>query len=494
MSPRQLPARANLDHLKAEAKALLKSDKAITKLSDAQRVIAREYGFATWALLRDHIRAANASQDPVESFLAAVIQENSDAAKRIAAEHPDLAAHSLHAAAVLGDVTSVDRLLASEPDQLRERRGNPTGDPLLYLCYSPFHGESAERDANLYKAAKHLLAAGADPNTRDGRYNVPALFAVTAARSVPKLARLLLDAGARPDDEESLFHSAERARIDSLELLVGAGANVNYAGEYGMTALYFLARWYDVAQNANVRTGFEWLLSHGADPNVRCGKEQETVLHLAARRGQAPSIVRALIDVGADVNLRRRDGATPLLLARRRGNEELANLLTQDGATTVVLTPADQLLAACGRGDVAEARRLTSREIIRHLDVEDLRMLPEAAAAGRVATVAACLAAGFPVNTQEEGGATALHHAAINGRLEMVQMLLAAGAGIGIRDRDHHATQLGWAQFGADFFRESPGDYGGTVRALLAAGARTRGDEYRAKHPDVRAAMEDAGY
>jgi hypothetical protein len=47
-----------------------------------------------------------------------------------------------------------------------------------------------------------LLDAGADPNTKDGRYGVPALYAVTGARSVLPLARMLLDAGANPTDGE----------------------------------------------------------------------------------------------------------------------------------------------------------------------------------------------------------------------------------------------------------------------------------------------------
>src|SRR5207253_740517 len=76
MPSRVLPARPHLDHLKREAKALHKlltaDDTAALqrardaigdlpsgfKLTDAQRIVAREYGFPTWALLRDHVAAA----------------------------------------------------------------------------------------------------------------------------------------------------------------------------------------------------------------------------------------------------------------------------------------------------------------------------------------------------------------------------------------------------------------------------------------------------
>lgn len=68
MASRDLPARPHLDHLKYEAKALHQAfragdanaihrvgealgDTSALKLTDARRVIAREYGFSTWAQL-----------------------------------------------------------------------------------------------------------------------------------------------------------------------------------------------------------------------------------------------------------------------------------------------------------------------------------------------------------------------------------------------------------------------------------------------------------
>src|SRR5437867_1116124 len=95
---RQLPARPHLDVPKREARELLAEWRegrpealerirhqhpqfndttdaaaisiASFKLNDAQRVIAREYGFANWAALKKRIRAATAAgalQDAIES-------------------------------------------------------------------------------------------------------------------------------------------------------------------------------------------------------------------------------------------------------------------------------------------------------------------------------------------------------------------------------------------------------------------------------------------
>jgi ankyrin repeat protein len=98
----------------------------------------------------------------------------------------------------------------------------------------------------------------------------------------------------------------------------------------------------------------------------------------------------------------------------------------------------------------------------------------------------AFLAAGFPVDARDEQEATALHHACISGRAPVVAQLLRHGADFRLRDREHRATPLDWAVFGADFVAEPGGDYAGCVRALLEAGARPAPDHHRPRNATVR--------
>ena len=89
MSLRELPARPNLEHLKKQARLLLRGSlqaesaaidrfreaqvqlpTASPKLADAQYVIAREYGFDNRANLKAHLGAL--SDDPMEALTAAV--------------------------------------------------------------------------------------------------------------------------------------------------------------------------------------------------------------------------------------------------------------------------------------------------------------------------------------------------------------------------------------------------------------------------------------
>jgi len=58
--PRELPQLPNLEHLKKQAKLRLrklKERKPEAKLADAQRLLAREYNFASWAKLKAQVEA-----------------------------------------------------------------------------------------------------------------------------------------------------------------------------------------------------------------------------------------------------------------------------------------------------------------------------------------------------------------------------------------------------------------------------------------------------
>ena len=56
-TPRRLPSRPNLRHLKDQAKDLLRTGDA-ESITEAQFKIARLYGFGTWPKLKAHIKFA----------------------------------------------------------------------------------------------------------------------------------------------------------------------------------------------------------------------------------------------------------------------------------------------------------------------------------------------------------------------------------------------------------------------------------------------------
>src|SRR4051812_3617138 len=87
-----LPRRANWEHLQKQAKAMLRANlqkDAKAKLANAQREIARKYGFASWAKLKQAVLATK-EVDPLK--LARDAFESDDAATlaKLIREYPQL--------------------------------------------------------------------------------------------------------------------------------------------------------------------------------------------------------------------------------------------------------------------------------------------------------------------------------------------------------------------------------------------------------------------
>ena len=78
---RQLPEKPNLEHLKKQAKDLLRvlqrGDAApeSPKLADAQHLIAREYGFANWAKLKEHVESVARLLAPAENAVGGGLRQ-----------------------------------------------------------------------------------------------------------------------------------------------------------------------------------------------------------------------------------------------------------------------------------------------------------------------------------------------------------------------------------------------------------------------------------
>ena len=112
----------------------------------------------------------------------------------------------------------VKLVLGREWDGDPNTPGGPRGwAPLLYACHSCFPTTGLARD---------LLARGADPN---GYFvneygNMSALYGAAGIRHDPELTRALLEAGANPNDGESLYHSTEAESPDCLRILLEHGA------------------------------------------------------------------------------------------------------------------------------------------------------------------------------------------------------------------------------------------------------------------------------
>ncbi len=235
----------------------------------------------------------------------------------------------LYRALVLQNQAMVDTLLQLGANA---NANDHRGDPLIITAMSV-----GSRPATIA-----LINAGADPNARDttGKsvlsYAVylkqPEIIAALVARGADLNAPSEAGDGGNP--APPIFMAIKSGDLAIVQQLVAAGANVNVQDQQGSTPLHraVLTRPADFT-TALVTT----LLRAGADANAMRPNGGAPLHNLVfgAENLEAPAVAQIatmLAQHGADVNLPAAfDGATPLDIARTKGNQEAVQLLASMG-------------------------------------------------------------------------------------------------------------------------------------------------------------------
>ena len=490
-----LPERPSLEQLKKQAKSLLHAAQAndaaaiqrfamlpsFAKMSsaeraaqtyalhDAQSVIAREHGFASWNALREEVEARSLSfEAAVDEFVRCATGSALGRAQRLLALYPRIASATLQTALVLGDAVAVDARLRDRPALATEPGGPQNWEPLLYACHTCMHRDVPARADGLVMIVRRLCALGANPNAAyhwNWHPELPrtALWAaICEVRHLP-LAEVLLEAGANPTDGVSVHIAGGVGYLDALELLRRFGVNVNGIPG-GVPPLVYMMQW------SRDSRGPRWLLEHGADTNLLWGDAGEAPLHIAARRWDI-ALVELLVRHGADPLKQRADGCTPHTLAELSGNHDVAAWLLAHGAKDE-LSPLERFAACCARGDRASAEAMLGGHpaLRTELRPEHHLMLHRFAESGNAAVLETMLACGFDPHTKDKDSVTPLHLAAMAGHPEAVRVLLAFGAPVNALDGMFSATPLIWAVQGRGDGNSAAGHVG-VARLLIAAGS-----------------------
>jgi len=428
-------------------------------LHDAQLVIAREQGFGSWPRFKAFIVESQLDfQGQVDAFIDAAVSDGGRA-RAMLANNPKIAQAGFYVALLLGDAKQVERVVTENPALVNAKIGPQKGEPLLYVCFSRYASGKSDRADDLTETARVLLRHCADPYAffvpEDCPDNpLPCLYAASGLNNNPALTWALLEAGANPNDSESLYHSTEHRDLASMKVLLQHGATPK-----GKNALKHKLDWEGME-------GLQLLLEAGGDPN-EVNERGETALHWAVWRGRSTAAIMALLDHGADINRRRNDGRTAYAIAVVSGQGEVSELLKARGADTA-LSALDQFVATGGKdGDGIGAVNANGSE----------RLLPDLTASHRTEAVRALLAAGIPLDARGEAGGTALHWACWKGYPDLVEVLIEHGAPLGVEDTEFHAPPSGWLHHGTQNCGQHDGDfdYAQVARLLIASGAPMSG-------------------
>jgi ankyrin repeat protein len=456
---RRITSLTTLDNLKKEAKRRRRANPAVP-LRAHQHELAREYGFASWALLRS---ALASPLPPTDRFLEFACPDHhvrsrpahrtaEAAAIRLLARHPDLARADIDTAVVCGELDHVTRLLQDRPDLANARRAPQDAvrsgsggaydflqtlapkdwTPLLFLCFTRLPLPRA--NDNAVAIARLLLDRGADPNAfflAGGSRYTPLVGAIGEGEEDrpphprrDELARLLLERGADPYDNQVTYNLRFHGNVLWwLQLVYEFSVNAGRAADWRHPAWPMLdmggygsgARWYlSGAIEHNDLALAEWCLAHGADPN--------------AAPGSAQSFPQASL----------------YQLALRAGRTGIADLLLRYGAPRedITLEPEDAFVSAVLRLD----RPAVEAALAQHPEFRDSpRAMFAAAREDRPDAIALLLDLGASVNVRDERDQCALHIAAWHNSLRAAEFLIAHGVEVDIYETNYSDTPLGFA-------------------------------------------------
>lgn len=466
---RELPERPSLEHLRKQTKALLRSMPS-GKLADAQHKLANEYGFTTWANLKLHVESLKLT--PFEALREAVRSQDASRVQTLLDRHPELrqkindplpdygfGTHALFAAVQRSDKATIDVLLKAGADINKRSDWWAGGFGLMDDC---------------------------DPSLVDFLVERGAIIDAHAAARLGLLSRLAEIVAADPSavharggDGQTPLHFASTVEVADVLLANGADIDARDVDHESTPAQYMLRvdqkRHYPKDRQDVAR----YLVSRGCQTDILMAAALGDIALVRQHLDRDPECVRTRVDEKWFPKQNPRAGGsiyiwklgryrTPHTVARDFGHEDVFQLLLDR-------TPEDLKLAlACELGDEAVFHKFLSQvsPSARVLSDADKQKLPDAAQNNNTQAVRLMLEAAWPVDTPGEMGATALHWAGFNGNAEMAREILRWKPTLELKSREYSGTALSWAIFGSgNGWRRDTGDYVGTVRALLDAGA-----------------------
>ena len=401
----------------------------------ARLTVAREHNFESWSRLVAHVSEPLSSPAPLESMACASYspwnQEDTirRAEERIQSD-PSLGTPDIYIVCCVGDAPLLAEMLDKEPSLINRRGGFFDWEPLLYACYSRLNlpGHST------FEVARLLLERGADPNSFfmwGGQYRFTALTGVFGEGErgpihqpphprAEKLARMLLTAGADPNDSQALYNQMFTEGSECLRLLLNFGLKNTHRNN-----------WLVATKSGRYKSNSERTMDYQLRWAIENGHDERAVL---------------LLQNGANPNTRTSSYRSLYEAAALSGSTSVTRKLLSSGAKRVRIGKVENLRGALMRRDKDTVDDLLKKSprLLKRLQRRYPEVLAIAAARENFDTVKLMLEIGIDVRLK--GRTTALHQAAYSGHLSMVNFLVEHGADVQDRDLEYAGTPLDWAR------------------------------------------------
>ncbi len=281
-----------------------------------------------------------------------------------------------------------------------------------------------------------LLDAGADLEARDSRGHIPAHYA--GASGEEATIRLFLEHGYGVNDDISgngegttfLHMAAAHDAPGLIAYLIEQGAEVNALGYNGVTALM-------QAAGAGHAAVFDLLMRAGADPHI-ADMHGNTALGRAAYGGHT-RICAALLDAGVDIDVHDASRRSALNLAAGEGHEQTCLLLIERGAA-----PDGESLLKCVEAGLTRATEQIlgqKPELVHYRGWLGYTPLIKAVKNGSIDMLNLMLEAGADIDERDDNkGWTALMHASYREDDALIDVLKRAGADMTPKDKSGHSA------------------------------------------------------
>jgi ankyrin repeat protein len=343
----------------------------IGKLADAQFLIARAHGFASWPKFAKHVEALQLAGSADSKF-----EQAADAI-------------------VSGEITTLRRLLDESPELIWQRSSREHRSTLLhYVSANGIEDFRQSTPPNIVAIARLLLDAGADVNAESDAYRGHSTTLGLTATSIHpeaagvqiELLELLLERGAVIErvPGEAVRACLANGRPLAARFLAGRGAYLDLENAAGAGDLDRVKELLPAASREEMGKGFVWaceygyndvvtfLLDNGVDPSFGAGAGM-TGLHLAAHDGHLDTI-KLLLAHNAPLEVKNSYGGTVLdqtlwsaVNHARAAHREIVETLIAAGAKVendwrTGIPAIDELLHSADAGAIRElllrARRL----------------------------------------------------------------------------------------------------------------------------------------